>query len=104
MDEIHFLDEESDDVMVRIVEKESGKMVTIMTAQRETLGEDGPVLTQIADDQVVVIYALEYVMQKMDAAVEKNREEFGDMAFTIGFSFLLNQAMEAVREKFFPIG
>lgn len=104
MDEIHFIDEESDDVMVRIVEKESGKMVTIMTADRETLGEDGPVLTQIADDQVVVVYALEYVMNKMDAAVEKNREEFGDMAFAIGFSFLVNQAMDAVREKFFPMG
>ena len=104
MDEIHFSDEDSDDVMVRIVEKETGKMVTIMTADRETLGQDGPVLTQIADDQVIVVYAFEYVLEKMNAAVEKNHEEFGEMAFTIGFTFLLNQAMMAVREKFFPIG
>ena len=104
MDEVHFLDEESDDVMMRIVEKNSGKMVTIVTAERTTLGEDGPVLTQIADDQVIVMYALEYVMEKMNAAVEKNQEEFGDMAFTIGFTFLVNQALTAVREKFFPMG
>jgi hypothetical protein len=98
---IEFNDDESEDVMVRIVEEKSGKMVTIMTAGHETLGEDGPVLTQIADDQVIVIYSNEYVMRKMNAAIENNREEFGEMAFTIGFSFLLNQAMEAVREKFF---
>ena len=98
---IEFNDDESEDVMVRIVEEKSGKMVTIMTARHDTLGEDGPVLTQIADDQVIVIYSNEYVMRKMNAAIENNREEFGEMAFTIGFSFLLNQAMEAVREKFF---
>lgn len=100
---IEFNDDESEDVMVRIVEEKSGKMVTIMTAAHDTLGEDGPVLTQIADDQVIVIYSNEYVMRKMEAAIEKNREEFGEMAFTIGFSYLLNQAMEAVREKFFTM-
>lgn len=99
---IEFNDDEKD-VMVRIVEEKSGKMVTIMTTERDTLGEDGPVLTQIADDQVIVIYSNEYVMRKMNAAIENNRDEFGDMAFTIGFSYLLNQAMEAVREKFFTI-
>lgn len=104
MDEIHFTEGEGEDVMARIIEKDSGKMVTIMTANRETLGEDGPVLTQIADDQVIVIYSLEYVMEKMDAAIRNNSDDFGEMAFTIGFSFLMNQAMAAVREKFFPIG
>jgi len=103
MDEMRFIDDEGDDVMMRIIEKNSGKMVTIMTADQDTLGEDGPVLTQIADDQVIVIYSLEYVMEKMNAAVEKNREDFGDMAFSIGFTFLINQALAAVRENFFTM-
>lgn len=98
---VDFTNDDGEDVMVRIVEEKSGKMVTIMTAEHNTLGEDGPVLTQIADDQVIVIYSNEYVMRKMNAAIEKNHEEFGEMAFTIGFSFLLNQAMEAVRKEFF---
>ena len=98
--DIEFSNEESDDVMLRIFQKETGQMVTIVTAERDTLGEDGPVVTQIADDQVIVMFSLEYVTHKMDEAIARNRDEFGDMAFGIGFSYLVNQAMRAAMEKF----
>ncbi len=97
--DIEFSEEESD-VMLRIKHEESGKMITVVTAERATLGEDGPVVTQISDDQVVVIFAMEYVKHKMDQAIERNADEFGDMALTIGLSYLLNQAMTAATEKF----
>jgi hypothetical protein len=98
--EIEFTDGDGEDVMLRVIEKETGKMVTIITAEQETLGGEGPLVTQISDDQVIVMFSNEYVKAKLDAAIEKNQEEFGDMAFTIGFSYILNQAMKAVQETF----
>lgn len=95
-----FSREESEDVLVRIFHEESEKMVTIITADYSTIGEDGPVVTQIAEDRVVVIFSNEYVEKKINAAIERNAEEFGEMAFTIGFSFIVNSAMKAVGEKF----
>lgn len=97
--DIEFSEDESD-VMLRIKHQESGKMVTVITAERETLGEDGPVVTQISDDQVIVVFAMEYVKHKMDEAISRNADEFGDMAPNIGLSYLLNQAMTAATEKF----
>lgn len=97
--DIRFSEDESD-VMLRVMHEESGKMITVVTAERATIGEDGPVVTQISDDQVVIIFAMEYVQHKMEQAIERNSEEFGDMAFTIGLSYLLNQAMTAATEKF----
>jgi hypothetical protein len=100
LNEIEFTEGDGEDVMLRVVDKKTGKMVTIITAGEETLGSEGPLVTQISDDQVIVMFSDEYVKAKMDAAVEKNHEEFGDMAFTIGFSYILNQAMKAVQETF----
>ena len=97
---IDFTEGDGEDVMLRVVEQETGKMVTVITAEQETLGSEGPLVTQIADDQVIVLFSNEYVKAKIDSAIEKNQEEFGDMAFTIGFSYIINQAMKAVKETF----
>lgn len=100
LNKIEFSNEDSDDVMARLVSEKDGYTLTIITAPRDVLQEDGPVVNQIAEDQVIVIYALEYVMEKMDAAYEKNHEEFGEMAHGIGFSYLLTQAMKVAADKF----
>lgn len=100
MVQMNFAHEDSDDVMCRIFHEETEKMVTIITAKRETLGEDGPVVTHIADDRVIVLFSLEFVADKIEAAVKNNAEDFGEMAFTIGFSYIVATAMQAVSERF----
>lgn len=94
-------EEESDEIMARMFNPEIGLNVTILTAPEDTLQEDGPVVTQITDSDVYVIYSDEYVERKLAAAFDKNREEFGEaMAFTIGLSFLISTAINAATEKF----
>ncbi len=102
INKIEFKDEDSDDVMCRLHNESSGYTLTIITAAQDVLQEDGPVVNQISNDEVIVIYSLEYVMQKMSAAYEKNHEEFGEMAHGIGFSYLVNEAMRVDNERLTP--
>lgn len=93
--------EEGDDVMARIKDEETGNTVTILTAPRAALGEDGPVVTQISSDQVLVVYADEYVRYKMETALENNGDEFGEgLAASMAFAFIINGAMKVAVERF----
>lgn len=100
INKIEFSDEGGDDVMARLVSETDGFTLTVITAPRDVLQEDGPVVNQISPEDVIVVYALEYVMEKMEAAYQNNHEEFGDMAHGIGFAYLINQAMRAANERF----
>lgn len=102
INKIEFKEEDGDDIMCRLTNQSDGYTLTIITAPHDVLKEDGPVVNQISNDEVIVIYALEYVMHKMEAAYEKNHEEFGDMAHGIGFSFLINEAVRVASERFTP--
>lgn len=77
-----------------------GRQVTIITAGYDTIGEDGPVVTQMSESDIIVVYSDEYVERKLSSAQEKNREDFGDTAWTIGLSFLVQQALKVAEEKF----
>lgn len=92
---------ESEDVMARIFNPELGLHVTIITAPESTLKEDGPVVTQITDSDIYVLYSDEFVERKIETAFEKNREDLGEMmAFSVGVSFLISQAILAAETKF----
>ena len=100
---IEFVNEGSDDVLVRVINKQTGQMVTLITAERSVLGEDGPIATQIAEDQIIIVFSEEYVRNKIDESIIRNVDDFGDMAVTIGISHLLNEAMTIAVEKFTTI-
>ena len=92
---------EDEDVMARI-SNEYGEQVTILSAPRDTLGEDGPVVTQVSNDQVIVIFSDEFIQEKLKAAITNNEEDFGDASFAIGFTYLLTLALKTAKEKLHP--
>jgi hypothetical protein len=92
--------EEEDDVMARLFNEELGYTVTIITAPEHVLKEDGPVVNQISNDEIIIIYSDEFVDKKITSAYDNNHEEFGDMAKGIGFAYLMSEAMKAANKKF----
>ena len=97
---IEFQQEDGDDVLARLYNEEQGFAVTIVTAPEEVLQEEGPVVNQISNDEVIIVYADEFIQRKMDAAYENNKDEFGEMARGIGFAYIIGQAMKAATESF----
>lgn len=97
--EAEFVNEE-EDVLCRFIDKENNRTITVITAPHSALQEDGPVVTQIAENQVVVVFADEFIARKVEMSYEKNKEEFGDMAMGIGLAFVMRAAMEAAMKKF----
>lgn len=89
-----------DDVLARFVNERDGYEVTIITAPEEVLKEDGPVVNQISDDRITIIFADEYIERRLEIAHEKNHEEFGNAAFGIGLAFIVSQALEAAENAF----
>ena len=92
---------ENEDVMARI-SNEYGEEVTILTAPRETLGEDGPVVTQISNDKIIVVFSDEFIERKLKAGLDNNKEEFGEASIAIGFTYILTLALQTVKEKLHP--
>lgn len=97
---IEFQQEDGDDVLARLYNEEQGFAVTIVTAPEEVLQEEVPVVNQISNDEVIIVYADEFIQRKMDAAYENNKDEFGEMARGIGFAYIIGQAMKAATESF----
>lgn len=97
---IEFQQEDGDDVLARLYNEEQGFSVTIITAPEEVLKEEGPVVNQISNDEVIIVYADEFIQRKMDAAYEKNKDEFGEMARGIGFAYIMGEAMKAATKSF----
>ena len=97
---IEFQQEDGDDVLARLYNEEQGFSVTIITAPEEVLQEEGPVVNQISNDEVIIVYADEFIQRKMDAAYEKNKDEFGEMARGIGFAYIMGEAMKAATKSF----
>lgn len=97
---ISFNEEFDEDVLARFVNEKDGYEVTIITAPEEVLKEDGPVVNQISEDRITIIFAYEYLEKKLEAAHEKNHEEFGNAAFGIGLAFIISQALEAAENAF----
>ena len=97
---IEFQQEDGDDVLARLYNEEQGFTVTIITAPEDVLQEEGPVVNQISNDEVIIIYADEFIQRKMESAYEKNKEEFGEMARGIGFAYIMGEAMKAAAKSF----
>jgi len=97
---IEFQEEDGSDVLARLYNEEQGFTVTIITAPEDVLQEEGPVVNQISNDEVIIIYADEFIQRKMDAAYEKNKDEFGEMARGIGFAYIMGEAMKAAARSF----
>lgn len=92
--------EEDDDVLCRFIDKENNRRITVITAPRESLKEDGPVVTQFSNEDVIVMFSDEFITSKVESAIEKNSEEFGEMAVGIGLAFVMRSALEAAMRKF----
>ena len=92
--------EDSEDVLARFKHEDKGYEVTVITAPRDVLKEDGPVVNQTSPTDVQVIFSLEYLEEYMDIAQRNNEEEFGEGAFAIGFALILSQALIAAEEAF----
>jgi hypothetical protein len=89
-----------DDVLCRFFNEQRGLEITVITAPVETLGEDGPVVSRISDDQICVIFANEFVERKMEKSYENNVEELGEMARGIGMAYIMQQAVFAAEKLF----
>lgn len=92
--------EDSEDVLARFKHEEKGYEVIVITAPREVLKEDGPVLNQTSSKDIQVIFSLEYIEEKLDAAQRNNEADFGEGAFAIGFALILSQALAAAERAF----
>lgn len=93
-------EEEGDDVMARLFNEELGFTVTIITAPEHVLKEQGPVVNQISDDEIIIIYSEEFVDEKITSAYDNNYEDFGDLAKGIGFAYLMSEAMKVANKSF----
>lgn len=100
MNKVEFTEDDGDDVMARFYNEERGLTVTVITAPEDVLKEEGPVVNQISNDEVIVIYSDEFVEKKLVSGYEKNKEEFGEMAIGIGFAYLMSEAMRVANERF----
>ena len=93
----------SDDpeVMFRFENPETGQQVAVIAAPPETMDEDGPVVIQLTEDNVVVLFNECFVEEKLERAIERNAEEFGEsMAMAMVMSNLVQMALRAASKKF----
>jgi hypothetical protein len=95
--------EENDpDILARFINEHDGYEVTILTTPEDVLQEDGPVVNQISEDRITVIFSNEYVERKLIESHEKNKDEFGEKAFAVGFAVIVSKALAAAEEKLHP--
>lgn len=90
-------DENDEDILCRFNDG-NGRTITIVTA--DSLSEDGPVVVQTTEDDVVVVFSGDFVQHKVETMYERNKDELGESAGMIGLSYILKLAIEAASEKF----
>lgn len=93
----------SDDpeVMFRFENPETGQHVAVIAAPPESMDEDGPVVIQLTEDNIVVLYNERFVEEKFARAIERNAEEFGEAtAAAMAMSNLMQMALLAASKKF----
>ena len=93
----------SDDpeVMFRFENPETGQQVAVIAAPPETMDEDGPVVIQLTEDNIVVLFNECFVEDKFERSIERNAEECGEaMAMAMAMASLLEMALLAASRKF----
>ena len=93
----------SDDpeVMFRFENPETGQQVAVIAAPPETMDEDGPVVIQLTEDNIVVLFNECFVEEKFERSIERNAEECGEaMAMAMAMASLLEMALLAASRKF----
>ena len=92
---------EDPEVMFRFENPETGQRVAVITAPPETIDGDGPVVIQLAEDNIVVLFNERFVEEKFLRAIELNSEEFGEgEAAAMAMSHLMQVALLAASKKF----
>ena len=67
----------------------------------ETMDEDGPVVIQLTEDNIVVLFNECFVEEKFERSIERNAEECGEaMAMAMAMASLLEMALLAASRKF----
>ena len=92
---------EDPEIMFRFENPETGQQVAVIAAPPETMDEDGPVVIQLTEDNIVVLFNERFVLDKFERAIEVNGEEFGEgTAAAMAMSNLMQMALRAAAEKF----
>ena len=86
-------DESNDEsVLTRIQDDDGSQIITIFHAPHDVLGEDGPIITQIADDSVFVIFSDEYIQEKIGNAIELNPDQSLEESVLSGIAVVIGVA------------
>lgn len=89
------------DVMFRFENPETGQQVAVIAAPADSMDEDGPVVIQLTDDNIVVLYNERFVEEKFNRALEVAADEFGEgTAAAMAMTSLMQQALLAASKKF----
>ena len=89
-------------VMFRFENPETGQRVVVMAEPEATMdNEDGPVLIQLAEDNMVVLFSERFVSEKFECAIERNQDEFDEAtAVAMAMTNLIQTALLAASKKF----
>ena len=92
---------EDPEIMFRFENPETGQQVAVIAAPPETMDEDGPVVIQLTEDNIVVLFNECFVEEKFERSIERNAEECGEaMAMAMAMASLLEMALLAASRKF----
>jgi hypothetical protein len=90
-------DESNDEsVLTRIQDDDGSQIITIFHAPHDVLSEDGPIITQIADDSVFVIFSDEYIQEKIGNAIELNPDQSLEESVLSGIAVVIGVAVREV--------
>ena len=92
---------EDPEIMFRFENPETGQQVAVIAAPPETMDEDGPVVIQLTEDNIVVLFNECFVEEKFERSIERNAEECGEaMAMAMAMASLLEMALLVASRKF----
>jgi hypothetical protein len=101
MSDFEFLDEDSDDVMMRM-QHEDGTTVTFLTAPSEVFTEKDelePLVYGISDKDVYVAFNSDVIERLISESVEKNGDTYGKHASAfLPISLLISTGLKAVEK------
>jgi hypothetical protein len=90
-------DESNDEsVLTRIQDDDGSQIITIFHAPHDVLGEDGPIITQIADDTVFVIFSDEYIQEAIGNMIEINPDQTFEENVFSGIGIVLSVAVREI--------
>ena len=93
-------DESNDEsVLTRIQDDDGSQIITIFHAPHDVVGEDGPIITQIADDSVFVIFSDEYIQEKIGNAIELNPDQSLEESVLSGIAVVIGVAVREVERR-----